>query len=63
MEKQITLVENNVTLFLKMDLLEKILFFLTSQLGFQAAATIPVISEILNASQEWGNPNKTRRHN
>ena len=34
MEKQIILVKNNVTLFLHKDLLEQILFFSTSQLGF-----------------------------
>ena len=46
MEKHIILVENSVTLFTDKDLLEQILFFSTSQLGFQKAATMPVISEI-----------------
>ena len=46
MEKQITLVENNVTLFLHKYLFEQILFFSTSQLGFQEAPKIPVISDI-----------------
>ena len=46
MVEQIILVENNVTLFLDKDLLEQILFFSTSQLRFQEAATMPVISEI-----------------
>ena len=63
--KQIILVGNDVTLFLHKDFLEQTLYFLTSQLGFQEAATMPVISEILtvHASLKWRNPNKTRRRN
>ena len=45
-EKEIVLVENDVKLFLHKDLLEQILYFSTSQLGFQEAATMPVISEM-----------------
>ena len=52
MEKQIILVENNVTLFLHKDLLEQILFFSTSQLGFQEAATMPVILEIPHCTRK-----------
>ena len=44
--KQIILVGNDVTPFLHKDFLEQILYFSTSQLGFQEAATMPVISEI-----------------
>ena len=46
MEKQIILVRKNVRQFLHKDFLEQILLFSTSQLGFQEAATMPVISEI-----------------
>ena len=46
MDKQIILVENNVTLFADKELLEQIFFFSKSQLGFQEAATMPIISEI-----------------
>ena len=65
MEVQIILVGNDVTLFLHKDFLEQILYFLTSQLGFQEAATMPVILEILtvHASRKWRNPSKTRRRN
>ena len=52
MEKQIILVENNVTLFLHKDLLKQILFFSTLQLDFQEAATMPVISEIPNCTRK-----------
>ena len=47
-EKQIVLVENNVSLFLQKALLNRILFFLTLQLGFQEADKMLVISEILH---------------